>query len=92
MALTVLCSDYYAFDDSEFRHIPRGYFTDKVPHFTRYDHLDVYEEDPTRLDVTAKFAWHSDAMTQALTQELAIVKGQLREALTRLETYTPEFV
>ena len=31
-------------------------------------------------------------MAQALTQELATVKGQLREALTRLATYTPDFV
>ena len=56
VALTVLRSDYYAFDDLEFRHIPRGYLTDDVPHFTRYDHLDVYEKDPTRMEVTTKFA------------------------------------
>ena len=35
VALTVLQSDYYIFDDSEFRHIPRGYLTDDVEHFTR---------------------------------------------------------
>ena len=92
VALTMLRGDYYGFNDSRFRHISRGYLTDDVAHFTLYDHLDVYERDPTRLDVTAKFAWHSDVMTQGLTQELATVKGQLREALTRLATHTPEFV
>ena len=86
--LTVLRSDYYIFDDSRSRHIPHGYLTDDGAHFTRYDHLEVDPEEPTRLDVTAKFAWHSDAMAQALTQELATVQDQLHEALTRLVTYT----
>ena len=39
VALTVLRSDYYAFADSEYHHIPRGYLTDDVQHFTRYGHL-----------------------------------------------------
>ena len=52
----------------------------------------MHREDPTTLDVTARFAWHSDALVQALTQELATVKDQLHEALTRLATYTTEFV
>ena len=67
VALTVLRGDYYGFDDSRFRHIPRGHLTDDVAHFNHYDNLEVYREDPTRLDVIAKFAWHSDAMAQSLT-------------------------
>ena len=78
MALTMLRGDYYGFNDSWFSHIPRGYLPDDVAHFTCYDSLEVYREDPTRLDVTAKFAWHSDAMTQDLTQELATMKAGTR--------------
>ena len=90
--LTVLRADYYCFDDSQYRHIPRGYLTDDGVHFTFYDSLEVHRDDPTRLDVTAMFAWQSDALVQALTQELATVRDQLHEALTCLGTYTTEFV
>ena len=92
VALTVLRNDYYAFNDSPYRYIPRGYLTEDVPHFTGYDNLGMLDEDSTKMEVTAKFACHSDMMTQALTQELATTKVQLREALTRLATYTPDFV
>ena len=56
VALTVLRCDYYAFDDSQYHHIPRGYLTDDVPHFTGYDNLGVHDGDLTRMEVTAKFA------------------------------------
>ena len=74
MALTVLQGDYYGFDESRYRHIPRGYLTDDGAHFTRYDSLEVHNDDSSRMDVTLQFALHSDVVVQALTQELAAVR------------------
>ena len=39
-----------------------------------------------------QFSLHRDAVAHALTQELATVRDQLHQALTRLATYTTEFV
>ena len=92
VCLTMLRADYYCFDDSCFRHIPRGYSPSDGAHFTLYDSLGVSDNDSSRLQRTAQFALHRDAIAQALTQELAAVRDQLHHALTRLATYTTEFV
>ena len=92
VSITVLRADYWGFDDSIYRHIPRGYITSDGAHFTLYDSLDVYERDSSRLHITAQFVRHSDAVAQTLTQELASVREQLYLALTRLATYTTDFV
>ena len=92
VCFTMLQDDYYCFDDSSFCHIPLGYTPATAAHFTRYDGLEVYNNDRSRLPRTAQFALHRDVVAQALTQELATVRDQLHQALTRLATYTTEFV
>ena len=92
VCLTMLRADYWAFDDSCFRHIPRGYITCEGKHFTMYDNLEVSEKDSSRLGYTSHFGLHQDAVAQALTQELTAVREQLHQALTSLATYTTEFV
>ena len=92
VCLTILRADYWAFDDSCFRHIPRGYITCEGKHFTMYDNLEVSEKDSSRLGYTSRFGLHQDAVAQALMQELTAVREQLHQALTSLATYTTEFV
>ena len=53
VCLIMLQDDYYYCDNSHFRHIPRGYITSDGAHFTRYDNLEVYDDDSSRMDVTS---------------------------------------